>query len=275
MKPFCFHITRGLLTGFLCLGAVGCATTPTVTPVPGTCLSAEMLAHKKALRLKEIAADVREQRRSTADFGGFLTRMSANLAGYNRYIQAGSFAAAFAKVFPVPYAGQVGVFTKFAAESTININNASRAIIRFDTSSQTFLHLVDAINPEQPDSARMDEASRFADRELLQDMTHLKQKLTSVSDLSAGALSFLEGLQQHLATTDEYWNKTKGLFKKEVDPKEKGFLSENIGSLKQQTGAFNQRLQRYHELTLRQGNLIKSLTLYDELAAELQPSKVD
>lgn len=274
MKPPSYlRLSHWLLAVLFCILIAGCATLPPAGSDRATqCLSAEMLARKKALRLKEIAVDLREQRQSTTDFGGHLTRMGSNLAGYNRYIQAGSIAAAFAKVFPIPYAGQVGVFAKFVAQSSINLNNASRAVTAFNTSSQTFLKLADSINPEHPDAAVMEQATRFADQELLGDMHNLKQKLASVSDLSAGSLSFLESLQQYLGSTDEYWNKTKGLFKKDIDLKEKSFLSESIASLKGQTDSFNQRLQRYNELTTRQTTLIKSLTLFDELSVELQPT---
>ena len=94
---------------------------PVITP--------EKLRQKKIQRLKEIAADVKLQRQATGDFQGFVTWMSTNLAGYNKYILAGSYAALIARVLPIPYAGQASIFTKFVAQFTIALNNASLSIL--------------------------------------------------------------------------------------------------------------------------------------------------
>lgn len=229
----------------------------------------EQLRLKKALRLKEIAADVRVQRQTTKDFEGFVTWMSANLAGYNRYIQAGSYAAVVARMLPIPYAGQASIFTKFVAQFTVALNAASVSIASYLNSSQKFLAMTDAIDPARPlDEKTISDAAKFADQKLLKDMAEAQGRLVAVSDLSSGALSFLESLNHYVSNTDEYWNKAKGIFRKDVDPKEKSFVSESTGSLKTQADRFNRRLRNFEELGNRETAGVKALAVYDELAAE-------
>lgn len=229
----------------------------------------DQLRRKKLLRLKEIAADVKSQRQSTSDFEGFVTWMSANLAGYNRYIQAGSYAAVVARVLPIPYAGQASIFTKFVAQFTVALNAASVSITNYLNSSQRFVTMADAIDPQKDiDEKAVSEASQFADQKLLKDMDDAQLKLATVSDLSSGALSFLESLNHYVSGTDEYWNKMKGVFKKDVDPKEKSYISESTNSLKTQAGRFNNRLKVFDELGKKETASVKALAVYDELAIE-------
>jgi hypothetical protein len=232
-------------------------------------ISAERLGQKKAQRLKEIAADMKTQRMTTADFEGFVKWMSANLAGYNRYIQAGSYAAVIGRMLPIPYAGQASVFAKFVAQFTVALNAASASLTNYLNSSQRFLVLTDAIDPAKPDKKTLAEASLFADQKLLKDMNDVQLKLAMVSELSSGALSFLESLNHYACSTDEYWNKVKGLVKKDMDPKEKSFLSESTGSLKAQADLFNRKLKTFEEMTRKETAGVKALAVYDELAGEL------
>ncbi len=238
-------------------------------------ISVERLHQKKARRLKEIAADVKLQRQATADFEGFVTWMSANLAGYNRYIQAGSYAAGAARMLPIPYAGQASLFTKFAAQFTLSLNAASVAINTYLASSQRFLAMADAIDPAGTLGEKaLIEATQFADRKLLKEMNDAQGKLATLSDLSAGALSFLEAINHYVCGTDEYWNKMKGVFKKDIDPKEKSFISESTGSLKAQAERFNGRLRSFGELGKKETASVKALAVYDELAAEAAAPKL-
>ncbi len=229
----------------------------------------EQLRLKKALRLKEIAAAVKSQRQTTSDFEGFVKWMSANLAGYNRYIQAGSYAAIFARMLPIPYAGQASIFTKFVTQFTVALNAASLSINNYLNSSRKFLVMTDAIDPAKPlDDKTMTEAALFADRQLLKDMNDAHNRLAAVSDLSSGALSFLESINHYASSSDEYWNKAKGLFKKDIDPKEKSFISESTSSLKTQADRFNSRLRNFEDLTKKETASVKALAVYDELADE-------
>ena len=237
-------------------------------------ISLEQLHRKKIQRLKEIAADVRTQRQSTKDFEGFVTWMSTNLAGYNRYIKAGSYAAVVARMLPIPYAGQASIFTKFIAQFTVALNNASVSVTSYLNSSQRFIAMVDAIDPAKPlDEKSITEASRYADQSLLKDMNDAQAKLTMVADLSSGALSFLESVNNYASGTDEYWNKVKGLVKKDIDPKEKSFLSESACNLKSQADRFNGKLKSFEEITKKEAANVKSLALFDELSAELVAAK--
>jgi hypothetical protein len=239
-----------------------------------SCIPAEKLHLKKALRLKEIAADVKIQRKSMSDFEGFVKWMSANLACYNRYIQAGSYAAVLGRMLPIPYAGQAAIFTKFVAQFTVALNAASVSINNYLTTSQKFIKMTDPIEPSKsPDARAVAEAAGFADQHLLKDMNDTRAKLAAVSDLSSGALSFLESLNHYVSGTDEYWNKAKGLFKKDIDPKEKSFISESTSGLKSQADRFNARLKNFEELSRKEYASVKSLAVYDELAADLTKLK--
>ena len=236
-------------------------------------IPAERLRQKKAQRLKEIAADVKLQRLSTSDFEGFVKWMSANLAGYNRYIQAGSYAAVVARMLPIPYAGQASVFTKFVAQFTVALNAASVSITNYLNSSQKFISMADTIDPGKPlDEKHLAETALFADQKLLKDMNDAQLKLASVSDLSSGALSFLESLNHYVSGTDEYWNKAKGVFRKDIDPKEKSFVSESTNNLKIQADRFNARLKVFDEVNKKETASVKSLAVFDELTAELKTS---
>jgi hypothetical protein len=233
-------------------------------------VTVERLRQKKAQRIREIAADVKVQRQSTSDFQGFVTWMSANLAGYNRYIQAGSYAAVIGRMLPIPYAGQASIFTKFVAQFTVALNAASVSLTRYLDSSQRFLAMADAIDPSRaPDDKAIAEAAVFADQKLLRDMNDAQARLSTVSELSSGALSFLESLNHYVGSTDEYWNKVKGLMKKDVDPKEKSFISESTSNLKAQADRFNGKLKTFGEITRKEATAVKALAVYDELAAEL------
>lgn len=232
------------------------------------------LRQKKAQRLKEIAADVKLQRQSTSDFEGFVKWMSANLAGYNRYIQAGSYAAVIAKMLPIPYAGQASIFTKFIAQFTIALNAASVSITNYLNSSQRFIVMAESIDVAKPlDDKLLTETAQFADLHLLKDMNDVQTKLATLSDLSAGALSFLGSLNHYVSGTDEYWNKMKGVFKKDIDLKEKSFISESTNGLKIQADRFNGRLRSFEELGKKETASVKALTVYDELATEIASSQ--
>ena len=233
-------------------------------------ITEERLLQKKVQQLKGIAADTSLQRQSMEDFQGFVSWMNLNLAGYTKYIKAGSYAAVIARMLPIPYAGQASIFTKFAAQFTIALNNASTAINSYLVTSQKFIVMVDAIDPSKPfDQKAATEAATFADTSLQKDMTDAQVKLATVSNLSSGALSFLESLNHYMSGTDEYWNKAKGLFKKDVDPKEKSFISESTNTLKNKAATFSGKLDSFDELTRKQSIRIKSLSAYDELLAEL------
>lgn len=236
------------------------------------CIPADRLKLKKAQKLKEINESIRAQRRTTRDFEGFVKWMSANLVGYNSYIHAGSYAALFARMLPIPYAGQASVFTKFVAQFTVSLNQASVSLTNYLNSSWQYLVMTNAIDTSKElDEKAMAEAARFADQKMLRDMHEARQKLAAVSDLSSGALSFLESINSYISSTDEYWNKAKGVFRKNVDPHEKSFLSESIYNLKGQADLFNGRLKEFESLGEQETAAVKALAVYDDLAATAAP----
>lgn len=233
-------------------------------------LSAKHLTTKKVQRLKTIAADARLQLQTTSDFQGFVTWMSTNLAGYNKYIQAGSYAAVLARMLPVPYAGQASIFTKFVTQFTVALNNASVSINTYLVSSQKFLGMIESLDQSKPlDQQTLAEVSRFADQNLLKDMHDAQMKLAAVAELSSGTLSFFESVNALASGTDEYLNKARGLFRKDIDPKEKRFLSESTETLRLQAAKFNGKLAAFKELAHKQTASVKSLTIYDELMVDL------
>lgn len=229
----------------------------------------ELLHNKKLAKLKETAKEVSEQRETTKDFEGFFKWMSSNLAGYNRYIQAGSYLAGIGKMLPIPYAGQASVFTKFLAQFTVSLNSASVAVNSYHNSSQKFLKMVSSIESNSPTmDKQLAEAEHFANNTLLKDMHDTQTKLKTVADLSSGALSFLETLNHYVGETDAYWNKVKGLMRKNVDPKEKSYISESTTSLKHQADNFNRKMKNFEELGKKETANVNALAVYDELAVE-------
>ena len=235
-------------------------------------ISSGALATKNCRRLKDVAADIRVQRQGMADFEGYVKWMSANIAGYSKYLSAGSVAAGFAKVLPIPYAGQASVFTKFVSNAALSLGSASVSINRYLATSQQFLARADALDPAKGVSAReVSELVHFADHELLKEMTEVQERLTSTSELSASSLSFLESLNHYMGSTDEYWMKTKSMLKSGDDKKEKSFLSESTTTLRNRAMTFNGKFKLFAETVKKDAPLIKSLVAYDDLIREIDP----
>jgi hypothetical protein len=235
-------------------------------------LTAAGLNQKKLQRMQELAKELKAQRQSMTEFEGFVRWMTANLSGYEKYIQAGSVAAGFAKVLPIPYAGQASVLTKFVSQGVLSLNAASVSINRYLGSSQQFITRVDGLPVASPAREKeLAELSRLADDRLLKDTADVQQKLTMTSEVSSSTLSFLESLYHYAGSGEEYWNKTKSLVGRgDADKKEKGFLSENINGLKGRAAAFNTRLKGFDESARKTAPAIKSLATYDELSRELE-----
>lgn len=239
-------------------------------------ITGEALALKNLQRLQEIAKDTKSQRQTMADFEVYVKWMTNNLSGYSKYMEAGSVAAGFAKVLPIPYAGQAGLFTKFASQFALSLNAASVSITRYLTTSQQFIVRVDAMDASKPaKSGEVAGLARFADEQLLKDMNDVQVKLTTTGELSTSILSFLESLNHYIGSTDAYLNKTKSLIKRgEVDKKEKSFLSESILGLRNKAGTFNAKLKLFDETARKDAPLIKSLGTYEELIREVEAKKV-
>jgi hypothetical protein len=237
----------------------------------GCSISSATLATKNCRRLKDVAADIRIQRQGMADFEGYVKWMSANIAGYSKYLAAGSVAAGFAKVLPIPYAGQASVFTKFVSNAALSLSAASVSINKYLATSQQFLARADALDPAKGVSTQeVSELVRFADQELLKEMSEVQERLTSTAELSASSLSFLESLNHYMGSTDEYWTKTKSLLKSD-DKKEKSFLSESTTSLRNRALGFNGKFKKFEETVKKDAPLIKSLVAYDDLIREIDP----
>ncbi|HET6418636.1 MAG TPA: hypothetical protein VFG19_00675 [Geobacteraceae bacterium] len=232
----------------------------------------EELFLKSRRRLQEIAADVKIQRQSMADFENFVKWMTTNLNGYSKYIEAGSVVAGFAKVLPIPYAGQASVLTKFISQGILSLNAASVSIARYLDTSRQFISRVESLNQSGPDggSGETADIARFADDRMLKDMDDVRARLASISELSASTLSFLESLNHYVGSTDAYWNKTKSIITgSEAEKKEKSYLSQSIQNLKNGAGRFNARLKIFEDSAKKDEPLVKSLVTYDELIREI------
>jgi hypothetical protein len=229
------------------------------------------LAAKNCKRLKEIAADIKVQRQGLADFEGYVKWMSGNVAGYSKYLAAGSIAAGFAKVLPIPYAGQASVFTKFVSNAAVSLSAASVSINKYLGTSQQFIMRTDNLDGKEVSAKEVSDLVRFADQDLLKGMVEVQERLLSTSELTASSLSFLESLNHYVGSTDAYWAKTKSLLKSGDEKAEKSFLSESTTSLKNRAQVFNGKFKRFDETVKKDAPLIKSLVAYDDLIREMEP----
>ncbi len=229
------------------------------------------LATRNVAHLKLIATDVRAQRQGLADFEGYVKWMSGHVAGYNKYLAAGSVAARFAKVLPIPYAGQASLFTKFVSDAAVSLGAASVSINKYLATSQQFLTRVDALDPAK--GAHPQEVSalvRFADQDLLKGMQEVQERLVTTSQLTTSSLSFLESLNHYVGSTDEYWAKTKSLLKSD-DKAEKSFLSESTTALRNKAQGFNGKFILFDATVKKTTPQIKSLVAYDDLIRDIEP----
>ncbi len=238
-------------------------------------LTLEDINAKRLQRLQDVARDLKGERASMADFDSYLSWMGGALAGYGKYVEAGSFAAGFARYLPVPYAGQAGQLTKFISHFALSLSATSAAVKSYMNSSQYFISGVEALgtNPEGK-GQELAMLTFYADQQLSRDMIELQGRLASTSDLSSSALSFLLGLQQYLGSTDEYWQKTKSLIgRKEADKAEKGALAGSIEGLRTRAAAFNGRLKKYEATVSGTMPRIASLVAYDELRQDIEAKR--
>jgi hypothetical protein len=235
------------------------------------------LNRKRLQRLQDVARDLKGQRDSLTDFDAYLTWMGGALAGYGKYVEAGSLAAGFAKYLPVPYAGQAGQLTKFISHFALSLSSTSAAVTSYLNSSHYFVTAVE--NLGQKGEGRESELAMltfYADQQLSRDLLELQGRLATISDLSGSALSFLLGLQQYLGSTDEYWQKTKSLVsRKEVDRAEKGALAGSIDGLRSRAEAFNTRMKQFDAMVSGTMPRIASLVAFDELRQEMDAKSAD
>ena len=238
---------------------------------PQKALTLEELDQKRFNRLKELSRSAGSQRAAMLEFDGYVKWMGSALAGYSKYVEAGSFAAGFARYLPVPYAGQAGQLSKFIAHFALSLSETSAAVKQFLGSASHFTTSVDALGASAKGKEQeMAALVFFADQKLTRDMVDLQTKLSTTSELSSSALSFLLGLQQYLGSTDEYWQKTKSLVsRKDANKAEKGALAGSIDGLRTRAEEFNKRLKDYDENVSRIMPLITSLVTYEELRQDI------
>ena len=237
--------------------------------------SAELLA-KNHRQLRELAKNTRAQRQSMVEFEGFVKWMSGSLSGYERYIQAGSMLAGFARVLPIPYAGQASVLTKFVSQGVLSLNATSASIARYLETSRKFLARVDAIDPVKwPTEAQLADATRFADSDFLREMTDVQERLRSAAEISSSTLSFLEAVRHYAGNSDEYWARTKAFITRADAAKaDKGYLTTSIEGLRNRAEGFNGKLRLFEETAKKDIPLVKNLVAYDDLLREMEAKAV-
>lgn len=238
---------------------------------PQKTLTLDEVDQKRFMRLKELSRTVSSQRESMLEFDVYVRWMGGTLSGYSRYVEAGSFAAGFARLLPIPYAGQAGQFSKFIAHFALALSSTSAAVKQYLGSSQQFVAGVEALGPSgKGKESDMAFLTFIADQQLSRDMSDLQGHLAATSELSFSALSFLVSLQQYLGSTDEYWQKTKSLVsRKESEKAEKSALAGSIDGLKSRAVDFNKRLKVYEQNVSKAVPMIASLIVYDELRQEM------
>lgn len=230
------------------------------------------LDQKRLVRLQDLAKEIKGQRVAVEDFDGYLNWMGGALAGYSKYVEAGSFAAGFAKYLPVPYAGQAGQLTKFISHFALSLSTTSAALKSYLASTQYFISGVESIGPTLAGKEQeLASLTFYADQKMSKDMTDLQEQLSTTSELSGSALSFLLGLQQYLGSTDEYWQKTKSLLsRKDAAKAEKGALAGSIDGLRSRAENFNARLKQYDETVKSTMPRISSLVAFSELRQDME-----
>lgn len=234
-------------------------------------LTLEELDQKRFIRLKELSKAVASQRAAMLEFEGYVKWMGGALAGYSKYVEAGSFAAGFSKYLPVPYAGQAGQLSKFIAHFALSLSETNAAVRQFLGSANHFTTSVDGLGASAKGREQeMAALTFFADQKLTREMLDLQTKLATTGELSSSALSFLLGLQQYLGSTDEYWQKTKSLVsRKDADKAEKGALAGSIDGLRGRAEEFNKRLKGYDENVRTIMPVVASLVTYEELRQDI------
>ncbi len=248
------------------------AMVPQVVQPKVPSITLEELNRKRLQRLQELSRDLQADRSTIAEFDAYLNWMGGALAGYSKYVEAGSFAAGFAKFLPVPYAGQVGQATKFISHFALSLSATSMAIKSYMNSSRFFIGGVEALGTNaEGKEGELSMLTFYADQQLSRDMVELRTRLASVSELSGSALSFLLGLQQYLGSTDEYWQKTKSFVsRKDADKGDKGAVALSIDGLRSKAESFNSRLKKYEATVNSTVPRIASLVAFDEIRQEME-----
>lgn len=236
-------------------------------------LTAAELHQRSLRRFGELSREVQVQRQALVECEAYVRWLSGHLSGYQKYIEAGSLLAGFARVLPIPYAGQASLLAKFVAQGVLALNATASSLARYLGTSQQLLDGIALLDTVQPDAGKMGGLVRLADEQLLKEMADVRQRLASTTELAASTQGFLESLQHYLGSSDEYWQKTKAMFgRKDGGKQEKGWLAENLEALRVRTAAFQGRLRQFEEGAARTVPLVKSLAAYDELGRELLPA---
>jgi hypothetical protein len=235
-------------------------------------ITLDELNQKRFTRLKDLSRAIGGQRETMLEFDVYVKWMGGTLASYSNYVEAGSFAAGFAKLLPIPYAGEAGQFSKFVSHFVLSLSGTSTAVRQYLSSSQQFIAGVEGIGASATGKeSELASLTFYADQQLSRVMLDLQGRLAATSELSSSALSFLVSLQQYLGSTDEYWQKTKSLVsRKDSEHSERGAVAGSVDGLKFKAESFNKNLKVYNEIVDKVIPLIAALVAYDELRQDIE-----
>ncbi len=135
-------MSRVRITGFVCSLLVIAATAMGATPPPTTsaetvsCLPRSVIETQRYELVIQLNQQIIQQRAQVAEMERYAAWMRTTIVSYNKYIQAGSTAAAISRFLPIPYAGQAAIFSKLLAQFSANLTSTSLALNRYGTTAQ-------------------------------------------------------------------------------------------------------------------------------------------
>lgn len=238
------------------------------------CLPLTTLHDQRRLLHSDLAQQLAEQRAQVAAFETYAHWLKTNLGNYDRYIQAGSTAAAVSRFLPIPYAGQAAVFSKVLAQFSASLTSTSQALSSYHTEAKKLQAKLELCTSRNLNIQECNKGIQFAETTFLPAMEHTRNELTRVSELTGSTLAFLQGLHTYLTTGDAYMSKVKGVFKKEDKDKEASFISAQVKSLSQQAHQFSGRLTSFKQQGDAISMSVRTDVVYQNLLKSMQlPTK--
>lgn len=226
--------------------------------------------------LKEMARRVRGQREGVKESARYVSWLSENLDGYQKYLQASTVAANLIKVLPIPYAGQASLFTRFTAQGVATLNRTGKTIRTYLDASAQFIDAYDGATASQDHSVEREQNLERSAERLVTAEQELNQSLQGVLDISTATLSFLEGVKGYLGSADQYWARTKSLVKRDGGAApEKGYLSTSIEHLREQGERFTRGMAGVSDVVTKNGEAMTRIRVLRMLENDLHARSVN
>ena len=230
--------------------AMGATTTSTPASETASCLPRSVIETQRYELVAQMNQQLIQQRAQVAEMERYASWMRTTIVSYNKYIQAGSTAAAVSRFLPIPYAGQAALFSKLLAQFSANLTSTSLALNRYGTTAQELQSKISKLPTNHSESRDLQLLSvyNYTDQSFLPAMDQTQQELNRIAELSTSTLAFLQSLHHYLSSGDEYMQKVKGaVFKKDSQRNEMSMLTENVKHLTDQTAIFSKRLETFRQ----------------------------